>query len=388
MKPNNIAMIGSFPPLRGISGYCYELASAMAELCPVDFISFKKMYPGFLYPGGDPADDPTLPGVRHPELAVQRRLTWYNPAGWIKAGFSIHADLLHAQWWSLPLAPVYLFVCAGFKLRKKPVVFTVHNVMPHEKSPAYVLASRLLFSLGDHFIVHTERNRRQLIAHYHIPASRISRIPHGTLDFQTERRSDKKSARKALGISSEEKVVLLFGAIRPYKGVATALTALAEVKKRVRGVRLVVAGKLWESWEPYDRLIRNLGIAAELTTILDYIPSGEVHRLFSAADLVILPYHHFDSQSGVAGTAVAFRKPMIVSDVGGLPTLVSDRQCVVPPRNPAALARAVIQCIDDPHRLGTLSAEADNISNNFSWSAIAKSTFLVYETVCRKVIRI
>ena len=383
MTPNRIAMLGSFPPLRGVSGYCFELAAAMAERCPVEFISFRAMYPSFLYPGGDLADDPTLPDASHPRLTVHRRLAWYDPASWVSAGLTTQADLLHAQWWSLPLAPVYLAVCAGFKLRKKPVVFTVHNVLPHEKSRGYIAASRILFTLGDHFIVHTEQNRRQLMAHYHIPESRISRIPHGTLDFQANTDADKGSIRETLDISSGEKVILLFGAIRSYKGVETALKAFAEVKKSMDHARLVIAGKLWENWAPYDRLIRDLDLAAHVTTILDYIPSGEVHRLYTAADLVILPYHHFDSQSGVGNTAIAFRKPMIVSNVGGLPDLVKDPGCVVPPRNPSALARAIIHCLRSPKRLSALSADADNISKDFSWSAIAKTTFFVYGTVCK-----
>lgn len=376
-------MLGSFPPLRGVSGYCLELAAAMAKLCPVEFISFRQMYPRFLYPGGDLADDPTLPDIHHPHLTVHRRLAWYDPAGWLQAGLATQADLLHAQWWSLPLAPAYLAVCAGFKLLKKPVVFTVHNVLPHEKSRGYVAASKILFRLGDHFIVHTEQGRRRLAARYRIPPSRISQIPHGTLDFQAG--SGTGNIRETLGIAADEKVVLLFGAIRPYKGIDTALKALAEVRKAENRVRLVIAGKLWESWAPYDRLIRELGLADHVTTVLDYIPSGEVHRFFTAADLVILPYHHFDSQSGIGNTAIAFRKPMIVSNVGGLPDLITDPGCVVPPQNPSALARAILRCIRDPNRLRALSADADNISNKFSWQAIAKTTHLVYKEVCKKL---
>jgi len=382
---NTIAMLGSFPPLRGVSAYCLELATAMAERCRVDFISFRKMYPSALYPGGNLTNDPTFPSIASPWLTVSRRLTWYDPTGWITTGLGTRADLLHAQWWSLPLAPVYLTVCAGFKVRKKPVVFTVHNVLPHETAPGYGAASRTLFALGDHFIVHTEQNRRQLTARYGIPISRISRIPHGTLDFQTRSRKNGTALRKALGIGLEEKIILLFGAVRPYKGVDTALSALAEILKTRTDVRLVIAGKLWESWEPYQKRIRELALSDHVLPLLDYIPSADVHLFFTAADLVVLPYHHFDSQSGVASTALAFRKPMIVSAVGGLPDLVKDPACVVPPQNPAALARAIIHCLRAPNRLQSLAADAHALSQDFSWKAIAKATFLVYKDACKKL---
>jgi hypothetical protein len=150
----NVAMLGSFPPLRGISSYCFELATSVAgDACRVEFISFKKMYPAFLYPGRDLKDDHTFPPVRNRHLQVKRNIAWYNPVGWILAGLKSRASLLHAQWWSLPLAPVYLCLCIIFKIRRKPIVFTIHNVLPHERSPFFYCLSRLLFSLGDHFIV-------------------------------------------------------------------------------------------------------------------------------------------------------------------------------------------------------------------------------------------
>ena len=56
-KLSKIAMLGTFPPLRGLSSYCLELSVAVADLVPVEFISFRKLYPGFLYPCGDLKDE-------------------------------------------------------------------------------------------------------------------------------------------------------------------------------------------------------------------------------------------------------------------------------------------------------------------------------------------
>ena len=150
-----IAMMGSFPPIRGLSSYCLEISQALAGLVKIEFISFKRMYPQFLYPGGDLSNDPTFPEIDHSNIHVKRRMTWYNPLSWLAEGIATKADLLHAQWWSLPLVIIYGCVCLLFKLRGKPVVFTVHNVLCHDRSKLYRLASRLLFRLGDHFIVHT-----------------------------------------------------------------------------------------------------------------------------------------------------------------------------------------------------------------------------------------
>ena len=100
-----------------------------------------------------------------------------------------------------------------------------------------------------------------------------------------------------------------------------------------------------------------------------------------ASDAVLLPYHHFDSQSGVGTTAVAFEKPMIVSDTGGLPDLVADRRWVVRPGDPAALAAAMADCLQTPGALDRLAADAAAIRRTLSWSHIAKKTRAVYGAV-------
>ena len=385
MKVKKIAMLGSFPPLRGLSSYCFEIAGALAESINVEFISFKKLYPRFLYPGGDLRDDPTFPEYNSKKLRVRRRLTWYNPITWILEAAFTKADLLHAQWWSLPLVVVYLCVCGIFKLRGKPVVITIHNVSSNDGSRLYETASKLLFKLGDYFIVHTENNRQQLISRYEISSGAIGVIPHGSLDFQVNNQSDRYKIREELGIAPHQKVVLLFGAIRPYKGIFTAIEAFPAVLNEVPDSLLLIAGKLWQKWDPYRHRINELGIAKAVRAFLEYIPSGEVYRYFEAADLVILPYHRFDSQSGIGSTAVAFRKPMIVTDVGGLSDLVKNRQYVVPPENPHVLARRIIDCLTDQRRLAAMAADAEKVAVEIGWSLIAQQTLAVYNHLIIKM---
>jgi glycosyltransferase involved in cell wall biosynthesis len=381
LKIKKIAMLGSFPPLRGLSSYCLEIASALARLVDVEFISFKKLYPSFLYPGGDLRNDHTFPEHHVKGLRVRRRLTWYNPITWgVEAAFT-KAELLHAQWWSWPLVAVYLCVCGIFKLRGKPVVFTIHNVSSHEGSRIYETVSKLLFRLGDHFIVHTENNRQQMTSCYEVSNDTISVIPHGSLDFQVHDQCDRNKLREGLGIASNQKVVLLFGAIRAYKGVITAIDAFPKVLKAVPDALLMIAGKLWQKWEPYQLRINELGIVNAVRTHLEYVPSGEVYRYFEAADLVILPYHRFDSQSGIGSTAVSFRKPMIVSEVGGLPDLVINQQYVVPPGNPEILARKIIDCLTDQKRLAAMAADAEKVAAEIRWLPIAQKTCAIYDSL-------
>lgn len=372
-------MLGSLPPIRALSSYCYGFANAMAAICRVEFISFKKIYPTFLYPGGRVDDDLTYPEMSATDITIRRHLTWHNPLSWLNEGVTVQGDILHAQWWSFPLFFVYLTISACFKLKKKPVVFTVHNVMPHEKSFLFFKMSQLLFKLGDHFIVHSNINKRQMAGFYGIPMGKISVIAHGSLDFHRRKAADPKKIRKAFGIAPGQKVILIFGAVRPYKGIDTAIKAFAEVVVKIPEARLLIAGRLWEDWAPYERLITQLKLHGKVILHLEYIPSGEVHRFFEAADLCIFPYHHFDSQSGAGLTAISFRKPMIVSETGGLPDLVKDKRWIVPPGNHVALAQAVIDCLKDPALLGDMASDAEALASRFSWPEIAKQTEKIYQ---------
>ena len=374
-----VSVLGTLPPIRALSSYCFELTRSLSQICEVEFLSFKKIYPAFLYPGGKPDDDHTYPEIREPNVRIRRRLAWYNPFSWLFEGFTATGDLLHAQWWSMPLFPVYLIICICFKLKKKPVIFTVHNVLSHEKSRLYNKSSRFLFKLGDHFIVHSSLNKKQLMDFYGISDRRISIIPHGSLNLHIRPQADRLILRKQFGLYPENKVVLLFGAIRPYKGIDSAILAFAEIVKKIPDARLLIAGRLWEDWTPYDRLIHDLDLMESVITHLDYIPSGNVHQFFEVADLCIFPYHHFDSQSGAGAAALSFRKPMIVSDVGGLPELVKDRRFVVPPGNHKALAEAMTCCLENPAILLGMASDAETISEQFAWPEIAKQTMAVYQ---------
>ena len=97
--------------------------------------------------------------------------------------------------------------------------------------------------------------------------------------------------------------------------------------------------------------------------------------------VIVCPYTDA-SQSGVVLTAYAFGKPVVATRVGGLPEYVEDgvTGLLVPPRNPQALAEALVRLLRDPDTQRTLS---QGIRHNeaLSWESIIKRTISVYEQV-------
>ena len=379
-----VTMVGTFPPTKGISEYCVPLAAAVGRRIDVDFVAFSHIYPECLYPGGTSERDAAIDVPASPGLRVRRALAWFNPFGWLWTGLTAPGRVLHVNWWTYFLSPVVLSLVATAKLRGMPVVMTVHNVLGHETNALDRALSRLAFAFADRFIVHTDENRRQLTNFLGIPSGRIAVIPYGALDVYAGDYIMREAARRQLELADDEKVLLHFGYIRDYKGLDVLLRALPAVAETVKKVRLVVAGTCWDGdrgWEKYQRIIDDLGLAGRVKLDIGYVPSAMVKVYFRAADLVVLPYRHFEAQSGPGNIALAFASPMIVTRTGGLPSLVRDADAVVPRGDVDALARSIIAALSDPGKLDSMSRDSAALAKEYSWPNIAERTVALYKTL-------
>jgi glycosyltransferase involved in cell wall biosynthesis len=152
----------------------------------------------------------------------------------------------------------------------------------------------------------------------------------------------KSDARKKLGIAENKKVLLFFGYIRAYKGLMNLIEAIPYLLKEDENYFLLIVGEFYESKEKYFERIKELNIGKNVLVIDEFVPNEEVGLYYSAADLVVLPYNSA-TQSGILNIAYGFKKPVIVTNVGGLPELVEDGKTgfIVEPHNPLALAEGI-----------------------------------------------
>jgi glycosyltransferase involved in cell wall biosynthesis len=154
----------------------------------------------------------------------------------------------------------------------------------------------------------------------------------------------KEEARQHLGINTNEKIVLFFGFIRKYKGLDILLDAMKvlQTNPQTSGIKLLVAGEFYEDQKPYDEQIESLGIKDSLILRTNFIADSEVKYYLCAADVVVQPYRNA-TQSGVTPLAYHFEKPMIVTNVGGLPSLVPDDKVgLVAEPNATAIAEKIV----------------------------------------------
>lgn len=376
-----VTLIGTLPPLKGVSPYCLALATALEEEVDLEFVGFLKLYPDFLYPGGSQSEksssfDGVLKGSR-----VRRILTYYNPLTWVWAGLTLRGHVVHLQWWSYVLAIPALVILLLSKLRNRRVVITAHNVLPHEVNRLTAFLNRVVLMFGDHIIVHNERNRAVLSELLNISPEDVSIIPHGVLQPAPVEGLTKTEARALLGIPTDARVVLFFGNIREYKGLDDLIAAMALVVKRDPRAYLVVAGQPWGPSDPYHQAVEMNGLTEHSLLNLEFVPADRVEAYFVSADVLALPYRYFDSQSGVAALALFFGVPMVVTRVGGLPEVCGDSSVVVPPEDALALSEALSEILQNDELRSTLAAKTVEKAASYQWTDIAKSTIKCYRKV-------
>ncbi len=168
-----------------------------------------------------------------------------------------------------------------------------------------------------------------------------------------------------------KKIALFFGFIRKYKGLDLLLEAMQELKQDPRNIKLLVAGEYYEDEKEYKELISRLGIADNLIMRTQFIPDSEVKYYLCSADVVVQPYRNA-TQSGVTPLAYHFEVPMVVTNVGGLPSLVPhDKVGLVCEPEPKAIAAAISEYFNkgEQYFLPALRME----KQKYSWHTLVET---------------
>jgi glycosyltransferase involved in cell wall biosynthesis len=146
---------------------------------------------------------------------------------------------------------------------------------------------------------------------------------------------------------------------------------MADERIKNSGIKLLVAGEFYEDEKQYREQIEKLGIRDQLILKTDFIPDSEVKYYLCSADAVIQPYRNA-TQSGVTPLAYHFEKPMVVTNVGGLPALVPDGKVgLVAAPNPKAIADAILRF----YQLGEnyFIPHLRNEKQKYSWTSLVKA---------------
>ncbi|MCE5338469.1 MAG: glycosyltransferase family 4 protein [Methanomicrobiaceae archaeon] len=287
----------------------------------------------------------------------------------------IDPDIIHV---TTPLIPPLAIYVSLFRLGKKyPIVYTKHGMY------ASSLKNRILVEwilkpfekIVDIklYIIHTMEDKHNLLKEYNVSEEQTQVIPHGVYTFFTQ-------YEKVIPV--EQNTVLFFGTIGEYKGIRHLIEAVPLISKRIPDIKIIIAGK--GDLSPYQSLIHACG-KSSFEIHNGFIPDETVAALFQRTTIVVLPYTQMSGMSGVLNIAYAFGKPVVVSDVGGLGEAVEHGKTglLVPPRDPQALADAIIQLLVDSDLRVTMEENVKAKAEELSWDSIAKKTMEIYKDISK-----
>ncbi|MBG9378383.1 glycosyltransferase [Panacibacter sp. DH6] len=365
----NVIIIGPAHPLRGggLSSFNERLARAHQEAGDrVTIYTFSLQYPGFLFPGTSQYSSEPAPA----DLNIKVRINSVNPLNWISVGNEIKAlqpDIVIVRYWLPFMGPSLGTILRRIKRNKHTKIIAIaDNVIPHESRPGDKQFTAYFIKPVDAFITMSEKVMKDLRL---FTQKKAVLVPHPLYDNFGNQVS-KSAARQHLHINESDNIILFFGFIRRYKGLDMLLQAMAILKNdpRAKQIRLLVAGEFYEDRKTYDDIIQQNDLAGQLILRTDFIADSEVKYYLSAADFVIQPYRNA-TQSGVTPLAYHFEKPMLVTNVGGLPDLVPDGKAgLIAEPNPADIASHILKLYElgEDHFLPHLRSE----KKKYSWSVL------------------
>ena len=318
-----VVIIGPAHPLRGgLASFNERLARQFQqEQEDVTIYTFSLQYPNFLFPGTTQYSSEPAPE----DISIKVSINSINPISWVNVGTelkNLRPDIIVVRYWLPFMGP-----CLGTILRiaKKnkhtKVVCIADNIIPHELRLGDKQFTQYFINTVDAFITMSAKVMADLRKFTGKPAKQVV---HPLYD-NFGKAINKEEARTYLGLPTGEKIVLFFGFIRKYKGLDLLFDAMKILKEWNAGIKLLVAGEFYEDEKPYQEQIARLGIKDLIYLHTSFIEDSKVKYYLSAADFVIQPYRSA-TQSGVTPLAYHFDKPMLVTNVGGLPALVPDEQ--------------------------------------------------------------
>ena len=370
-----IIIIGPAHPLRGgLASYDERLAKEFQQQGhTVSIYTFSLQYPGFLFPGTTQFSTEPAPA----DIDIHVRINSVNPFNWLSVGAELkkqQPDLIVVRYWLPFMGPCLGTILRIVKQNKHTkVVCIADNIIPHEKRFGDVAFTKYFVPPIDAFITMSEKVLADLPQ---FAANKPAKfVAHPLYDNFGEKVSQQE-ARARLNIKEYELIILFFGFIRKYKGLDILLDAMKILQSSPQPIpKLLIAGEFYEDRKAYDEQIIRLGIQDMLILKTEFIADSEVKYYLCAADVVVQPYRSA-TQSGVTPLAYHFEKPMVVTNVGGLPSLVPDDKVgLIAEPNAASIALKIEEYFAKgaQHFLPHLIEE----KKKYSWSKMVVSIFEV-----------
>jgi glycosyltransferase involved in cell wall biosynthesis len=326
-----------------------------------------------------------IPGLPRVIRRSAKTLEYLANLGSLSIRFrSSRPDLVHVQFLPLVLfgSKLELHFLRSLRRQGVKIVYTVHNVLPHDAAAKLRSYYAEIYGLADQLICHDAAARRKLIEEFAQSPSRISVIAHGPL-LPPGQATSSDSARQRLGLLSQECLILWQGILRPYKGVGFLLDVWKQVRSENGRARLIIAGGGDEAIEREIReKVAALNVSHSVRLDLRFVSVAELQDYHSAADVLVYPYSEVTT-SGALMTGIGYGKAILASRLPAFEQILRHDQnaLLASYGDTVEWALELERLIANPDlrtRLGkTSSSPAD-------WDQIAAQTVACYESVLQR----
>jgi glycosyltransferase involved in cell wall biosynthesis len=374
---NAIAFVGTYLPRRcGIATFTFDLAEAVACLArntdDVSVVVMNEREIGHDYP--DRVKFQIHCESRGDYLRAARYLNDHSRVVSLQHEFGIFGgscgeNVLHLV----------------SKLRV-PLVVTCHTVLP-DPEPEQEHVFRGIVSRADRLVVMNKLAIPILVDVYGARRDQISYIRHGIHDVPY---ADPPYRKRSFGVMG--RVLLTFGLLHRNKGLETAIEAMQEIIRVRSDTTYVIAGQthpaiLREEGESYRReleqLVKELRLENHVLFIDEFFDLSSLMTLLCETDIFVVPYHVLDLMtSGVLSYAAGAGNAVVSTPfLHARELLDDDRGIIVPPADPAALARAVIGLLQDPSAMSAMRRRVYAHTRSMVWPAVAGEYLDLFDRV-------
>jgi glycosyltransferase involved in cell wall biosynthesis len=361
-----IAILSPFYPYRGgIAQFSAMLYKALEANHEVKAFSFSRMYPDFLFPGKTQWTEDAHPDI--PIAPAEPLLDSIGPLSYLltaKAIKKFQPDVLLIAYWMSFFAPAYAAIARRLK-KQTTVIGLLHNAIPHEPHFFDRPLAKRFFKHCQGFMVMSETVERDLLTL--TPKARYIHKQHPIYNHFGKKLTS-TVAKTRLGLNPNKTTLLFFGLIREYKGLDTLIEAMTHLDDTYQ---LLIAGESYGSFQKYRKQIEHSPAKNRIEVRNYYIEDRDVPVLFSAADVLVLPYKSA-TQSGVLPVAYHYETPVVATDVGGFREAIEKSGTgVVCASGAEALANGVREIA----RIGpeTILANIRLERKNLSWESFAEA---------------
>jgi glycosyltransferase involved in cell wall biosynthesis len=268
-----------------------------------------------------------------------------------------------------------------------PVVTTLHTILK-EPTPVQLQVMKELVQLSDRLIVMSERGVDYLKQVYDVPVEKIDLIPHGIPDVPFV---DPNFFKDKFNVEGRP-ILLTFGLLSPNKGIENVIQALPMVNEQFPDVVYICAGSthphvILEEGENYreslQQMAKDLGVEENIQFIDRFVSSTELNELIGAADIYITPYLNRDQiTSGTLAYTVGAGKPVISTPYWYAEELLADdRGILVPFRDPEAIAKEVVNLLENDSERHALRKRAYMYGRTMIWPEVARRYMRSFERV-------